>query len=354
MLFGRGGEWQRLISEERAVQRDFHGAISGVLFDLRTKGVSPAEWVCPTLVSAPAPGHPGFHIAGDLTNSTPTLFGQSMADFAREAIETARAHSADILFSGDRVTVYDAEIAGRNDSDPLVHPVDQETAELRLVVERANGAVEPLRTLYLRRRGRIDAKDDEWFTLEKLSDRLASMPGNASDYEVVEELRSRLIENQYLLQKEFFNTLPTHNNILASPGVLTAFNINRLVNLAALMGYRQGHFEASRLMEPLARKGIAHAERANDAAFVAGARLADQVRLEFGRDYWAKHPDATVYAVAKAYKRQPGRESEDQNAVERSLWLVCPETSKSYPNRPKWVRTREPKIAAKAKREATK
>ncbi|WP_293679341.1 hypothetical protein [uncultured Phenylobacterium sp.] len=314
-------------SEEERLSRDFVGSVAGVHFDLRHGAIPAGKWACPRLITERPPGHRGFYVAANPASKN--LFQASLTtDLDGIALRTARKHGLDILFVGDRVTVTSATVVDLADDEAFALAPDRHAAIVHLLVTREGGAQEDLQPLYIWPRGSQAASYDG-DTLARLADRIDSLVRAPPEQSA--ELRS-LAEEVSDLKREMELLLwdsrreATKNHLVGLADAMPAVNLGRLVNLAALYGYRQGWAEAAHEMRPLAQRSIERAKQSRDA----GRAGRYPARVEFAEDYWARYPTATAYRVAVEFKKAKDDRLTTVQSIIRSTMPFCPPTSPSF------------------------
>lgn len=320
-MFGTSGKRRRLLRiEEAALASNFHGVVGGVQFDFRHPKLTPvSRWKCPPVLTSAPQDHPGFYVVGDLDSAEPTLAGVTLGSLARSGLEVALEKGLDVLFPGDRVVVSAVDLIEVKAAGDLALEFDRQAARLHLEVIRATGDKEPLSRFWMLPRGSMAIAFSDLETMSLLRERthgLAELDASGID-EVV-----ALLTDIGKLQHEVNEAVSMREEKLEKKGVVDnwllfttdpTFNIYRLVNLAALYGYRQGRLEAEVSMAPLARGKLAQAEQAR----TAGQGNRDPLRESFAAEHLAEYPSATVASATKAFMALYPHE--DASSVRRSF-----------------------------------
>jgi hypothetical protein len=318
--------------EEERLSETFRGTVAGVHFDLRHPLIDAKKWALPRLITERPAGHPGFHVAPD--PSAKNIFRASLAaDLDENFLQAARQKGIDVLYVGDRVSVSEAIVVDLTDNDdPFALAPDRQGAQLRLRVTRGSGAREELKPFYIFPRG-SNAAPYGGNTLARLADRIESL--DRLPLEQINQLRGLVTEIEDLQRKleSAFWGIRRDTGAEAPKGLLGDYNVflntmdlRRLVNLAAGFGYRQGGAEASQEMQPLAQRSIERKEQTR-AAGRAGRLMS---RVDFAMEYWAEHPEARTYQVAKTFLEETEDKKSRIQSVMRSIQPCCPPTSPSY------------------------
>lgn len=329
--------------EEVNFAKTLEGWIAGVHFDLRQDGLIPEAWDFPPLISAKTPGHVGFHVYHDFSPAAAEAMQGGFALAAslavlgtpEEAVERAQRDGLDVLYPGDHVRALAVKMLPLSEDQnqlALALAPDRYAALIEMQVERSDGSREGLSSLLVLPRGSMALPFDSQMTLSLLRERMATLieerPQEA--FELVElamQVEGALsrMKEQLWKRDEKLEQLGglVGLGLLAGP----VFELDHLINQAALYGYRQGRLEAATHMEPLAWQSLKRSEVNRGNASLP--RLPK--RVDFAKIYWLANPTATKYAVAKAYCTE--HPDEDQTSVERSVAKYAPETSPSYRSR---------------------
>jgi hypothetical protein len=260
-MFGkRNRAWDERYEAQRIMRRDWVGEIAGVKFDFSAPELATDKWSCPFVLSADGWDHAGWYFVGNTSSTSPTLLGFTVGELEIRGREQARESGKIIVGVGDHVYVKETDWLSKA-TDELEPPVDQEVVSLRMVVRRNGGSEESAGTVSVRRRGVLPTGYAEFGVLDAMAERVELLAASTAERAEIETLQRRVD-----VRVEAFETeVRRLNPLLRDSGLLSAqfgapFDVTRLVNIAALYGYRLGRAETQQNLKHHAKGKLSRRE----------------------------------------------------------------------------------------------
>ncbi len=246
-------------------------------------------WDWPRFLTQPAPRQPAIFIAGDCESTMETLFGATVGELERQALEDAREKGMTLLFPGDRVSASSVVIDDIGD-DPFALEPDQRAALAYLTVTRPSGETKALEPILVLPKGNMLAAN-VGDTIAQLRERLVSID-DASD---LAALGARLQEEKANFERTLNGLRPEKETQGLLGGLEIALALaafDRLLNLGTYYGFQQGRLEAEQKMKTPALERLTR---------LAADRLS-QVKATATRTKWR---DAAIAYAAEECRRDP-------------------------------------------------
>lgn len=299
-----GGQYEGLKSLQRQewhVQRTRSGIIGGVIFNLEHPAVPPGAWNCPRLIARSADDPQGYFIRPSKDRPGRFSIGAGLLGAPRGSVgnvdvmaDAPDASANRVIGPGEIVRIIDVTAVERS---RLGHEADREERIARVEVWREGGRLEELAPLTFHARGSTLNGLDEWRAFETISERIAHRHGLEAigDYAPISPLaRGGLSEDEQLLSDaQELQTLWSAFKDELGGGVSPALGLldpawqrlsalDRLVNKALLLGFRQARLEADVDAVPKAKKAIASADGAVRGGVERGKLETERVWKEYG------------------------------------------------------------------------
>jgi hypothetical protein len=325
--------WQQRFAAHRHLQANWMGEIAGVMFDFRHPALPPHSWDCPSVLDGQPWDHPGWYFTGVHEGSGETLLGEMLSALSSEAVERAEAKGLVVLNRGDKVRAQTVETVAAV-TDALQPEADQAVARLHVIVESIAGVKRRGASCLVYRKGAILPARLDIGVLDTFGDRVSQLPRNDVATAQVRQLKARVDKGLEVVELDMRRRLEQIPNLPGSMFVGgiqgVEIELRRLVNMAALYGYRLGRAEAAHHMEDMARTGDARTTQSLDAAEIAANKNRNVERKDFAEAFWTKYPDATIYAAIEDWRRAHPNHQDSDSSLRRSFELYGPETSPSY------------------------
>jgi hypothetical protein len=327
-MFGAGLRWQERYQADRALRTAWHGEIASVNFDFRHPELPPDLWDCPSVLDGRRWNHPGWYFATDPSSSEPSLLGEALGAFATDGVRQAEAAGKLILYPRDLVIASAVELVSAA-TDRLRPDVDQEVARLHFVIRNPEGEQRAGGSCRVYRKGAMPPDRLDLGVLPAFSERLSRLPDEEPATADAHTLRVRVDKGMEAVEAEMRRRRRDDDGSGAWMSVaVPEVELRRLVNTAALYGYRLGHAEAAHHMEAMAKTGSDRTNQSVEAGRLGAEQNRDLKRADFAEAHWSLNPRDTIHAVIEAWRVTRPHDSE--SSLRRSFELYYPPSSPSY------------------------